>query len=97
VFILKVVKVLCFDTLLQVLILKVVRVVSSMSLPSFARDGADTDPPAGKSSTQRPLRSEHRGHRVITPPPRVFWEKRLQAVENKGQELQNKRKEAAGD
>jgi hypothetical protein len=41
VFILKVVKVLCFDTLLQVLILKVVRVVSSMSLPSFAGDGAD--------------------------------------------------------
>jgi hypothetical protein len=31
------------------------------------------------------------------PPPPVFWEKRLQAVENKGQELQNKGKEAARD
>ena len=31
------------------------------------------------------------------PPTRVIWEKRLQAVENKGKELQNKGKEAAGD
>jgi hypothetical protein len=31
-----------------------------------------------------------------TPTP-VFLEKRLQAVENKGQELQNNGKEAAGD
>jgi len=38
VFILKVVKVLFFDTLLQVFILKVVRVVISVSLPFFARD-----------------------------------------------------------
>ena len=35
--------------------------------------------------------------RFAVPPTRVFWEKRLQAVENKGQELQNKGKEAAGD
>jgi hypothetical protein len=34
---------------------------------------------------------------IAVPPTRVFWEKRLQAVENKGWELQNKVKEAAGD
>jgi hypothetical protein len=72
VLILKVVKVLCFDTLLQVFILKVVRVVNSVPLPSFARDRDGTDPPAGKSSTQRPLRLEHRGHRAITPHPGVL-------------------------
>jgi hypothetical protein len=32
---------------------------------------------------------------IAVTPTRVFWEKRLQAVENKGQELQNKGKEAA--
>ena len=31
-----------------------------------------------------------------TPPP-VFWEKRLQVVENKGQELKKEGKEAPGD
>jgi len=31
------------------------------------------------------------------PPTRVFWEKRLQAVENKGGELKKKNKEAASD
>jgi hypothetical protein len=72
VFILKGVKVLCFDTLLQVFILKVDRVVISVSFPSFARDWAGIDPPAGKNSTQRPLRSEHRGHRAITPHPGVL-------------------------
>jgi hypothetical protein len=72
VFILKVVKVLCFDTLLQVFILKVLRVLISVSVPSFARDWAGTDPAAEKSSTQRPLRSEHRGHRAITPHPGVL-------------------------
>jgi len=34
---------------------------------------------------------------IAVPPTRVFWEKRLQAVENKGQELLNKGKEAARD
>jgi hypothetical protein len=97
VFILKIVKVLCFDTLLQVFILKVVRAVISVSLPSSLRDWAGTDPPAGKSSTQRPLRSEHRGHKAITPHPRVFLKKRLQAVENKGPELQNEGEEAVGN
>ena len=33
----------------------------------------------------------------VTPLSRVFWEKRLQAVENKGQELLKKGKEAASD
>jgi hypothetical protein len=31
-----------------------------------------------------------------TPPP-VFWEKRLQAVENKGEEWEKENKEAASD
>jgi hypothetical protein len=39
VFILKVVKVVCFDTLLQVLILKVVRVAVLALLKPFASDG----------------------------------------------------------
>jgi hypothetical protein len=29
------------------------------------------------------------------PPPRVFWEKRLQAIENKGRALKKETKEAA--
>jgi hypothetical protein len=29
------------------------------------------------------------------PPPRVFWEKRLQAIENKGRALKKGTKEAA--
>jgi hypothetical protein len=31
------------------------------------------------------------------PPTRVFWQKRLQAVENKGRESQKENKEAATD
>jgi hypothetical protein len=31
------------------------------------------------------------------PPPRLFLEKRLQAVENKGRESEKQGKEAAGD
>jgi hypothetical protein len=34
---------------------------------------------------------------IAVPPTRVIWEKRLQAVENKGRELQKKYKEAASD
>ena len=37
--------------------------------------------------------TETRGAGV--PPPRVFWEKRLQAIENKGQEVQKESEEAA--
>jgi hypothetical protein len=55
VLILKVVKVICFDTLLQVLILKVVSVDSEQW---------------GVVETA-----------IAVPPPRVFWKKRLQAVE----------------
>jgi hypothetical protein len=29
------------------------------------------------------------------PPPRVFWEKRLQTIENKGREVEKEGKEAA--
>ena len=28
------------------------------------------------------------------PPPRVFWQKRLQAIENKGNDLQKERQES---
>ena len=31
------------------------------------------------------------------PPTRVFWQKRLQALENKGRESEKEDKEAAGD
>ncbi len=31
------------------------------------------------------------------PSPRVFWGKRLQAIENKGRELKKESKEAASD
>jgi hypothetical protein len=34
---------------------------------------------------------------IALPPTRVFWEKRLQAVENKGQESQKEGEEAARD
>ena len=34
---------------------------------------------------------------VRVPPPRVFWEKRLQAIENKGRRAKNEGKEAAVD
>jgi len=34
---------------------------------------------------------------IAVPPTRVFWEKRLQVVENKGQESEKEGQEAAGD
>jgi hypothetical protein len=34
--------------------------------------------------------------RVGLPPTRVFWEKRLQVIENKGRESEIEDKEAAG-
>jgi len=86
VFILKVVKVLCFDTLLQVLILKVDRGGHKNRrqerTKATAKDNAET---------QRALRCRR------DPPTRVFWEKRLQAIENKGRESENEGKEALGD
>jgi hypothetical protein len=86
VFILKGVKVLCFDTLLQVLILKVDRGGHrnrrEERTKATAKDNAET---------QRSLRCR-RG----TPTPGVL-EKRLQAIENKGREQENEGKEAASD
>ncbi len=38
--------------------------------------------------------SEARRERVGIPPPRVFWEKRLQVIENKGRSAEKERKEA---
>src|SRR5258707_11045481 len=61
VFILKGVKVVCFDTLLQVLIL---REMEAAIKPGF-RETME---------------------REEIPPPRVFSEKRLQTIENKGNE-----------
>jgi hypothetical protein len=61
VFILKEVKVVCFDTLLQVLILREMEA-------AIKRGGRETM------------------EREEVPPPRVFWEKRLQTIENKGNE-----------
>jgi hypothetical protein len=83
VLILKVVKVLCFDTLLQVLILKVVRVAVSVFLQPFAKCAL-----FGSAAW--------RGS-VEVPPTRVFWEKRLQAIENKGRRAKKEDKEAAAD
>ncbi len=77
------VKVLCFDTLLQVLILKVVRVAVSVFLQPFAKCA--------------PFGSEAWRGSVGVPPPRVFWEKRLQVIENKGRRAKKEGKEAAID
>ena len=79
----KVVKVICFDTLLQVLILKVVRVAVSVFLQPFAKCA--------------PFGSEAWREGVGVPPPRVFLEKRLQAIENKGRRPKKESKEAAVD
>ncbi len=81
--ILKMVKVLCFDTLLQVLILKVVRVAVSVFLQPFAKCA--------------PFGSETWRGSVEVPPTRVFWEKRLQVIENKGRRTKREGKEAAVD
>jgi hypothetical protein len=83
VLILKEVKVLCFDTLLQVLILKVVRVAVSAFLQPFAKCA--------------PFGSEAWRGSVEVPPTRVFWEKRLQAIENKGRRAKREGKEAPVD
>jgi hypothetical protein len=68
VFILNRVKVLCFDTLLQVLILKEMEIqdVREVKDVKEMRDGT---------------------------PPRVFWGKRLQAIEKKGGESKKERQE----
>jgi hypothetical protein len=102
VFILKEVKVVCFDILLQVFILKVLRVAVSV----FSRAS-----PVVTGSMRNRLKSEGveaprgayddggeawRGS-VGVPPPRVFWEKRLQAIENKGRRAKKEGKEAPVD
>jgi hypothetical protein len=79
----KVVKVICFDTLLQVLILKVVRVAVSVFLQPFAK--------------YAPFGSEAWRGGVGVPPPRVISEKRLQIIENKGRRAKREGKEAAVD
>jgi hypothetical protein len=68
VFILKGVKVVCFDTLLQVLILREM-----------------------EAAIKRGFR-ETMGREEV-PPPRVFSEKRLQTIENKGNECRKECKE----
>jgi hypothetical protein len=70
VLILKEVKVVCFDTLLQVLILREMEAV-----------------------IKRGFRGTREREEV--PPPRVFWEKRLQTIENKGNECRKECKERA--
>jgi len=70
VFILKGVKVVCFDTLLQVLILREMEGV-----------------------IKRGFRETMEREEV--PPPRVFSEKRLQTIENKGNEGRKECKERA--
>jgi len=100
VLILKAVKVLCFDTLLQVFILKVVRVAGSVFLQVT---------PVVRGSMRNRLRSEGgetprgaydggsaawRGS-VEVPPTRVFSKKRLQVIENNGKLCGKERKERA--
>src|SRR5216683_5104661 len=110
------VKVLCFDTLLQVLILKGVKSSGEWRVASGEEDlGGGVTPlsrvfayewqgkglrdrecvrVAGKGLTEGHFcASVQRASRRGTP--RVFWEKRLQAVENKGQELEKESQEAA--
>jgi hypothetical protein len=76
VFILKGVKVLCFDTLLQVFILKVVRVAASVSLQPFATGGKSGLPPGPGRGRRRPAcrTGRHRGAELgaSTPTPGVL-------------------------
>jgi hypothetical protein len=83
VFILKVLKVLCFDTLLQVLILKVDRRATTK-----AKDNA---PFEAQGKEPRRTRRCRRGIQYPTPP--VLCEKRLQTIENKGKEMEKERQE----
>jgi hypothetical protein len=103
VLILKEVKVVCFDTLLQVLILKkmemrevkdVSDVEDGRSIGNEENLGGGVTPYPGcfRMSGKERTYATRRG-----TPPRVFCEKRLQAVENKGRESENKSKEAPGD
>jgi hypothetical protein len=100
VFILKVVRGFCFDILLQVFIPKVVRGGlwdrQGDRTKAKTKDNARSRLPAqlGTSSVKR--RRGREGFAEVAP-PRVFWEKRLQAVENKEQEPEKENKEAAGD
>ena len=105
--ILNVVKVLCFDTLLQVLILKVVKVAGSVHLQPVVKCDAfevpqEAPPRSSGQAAQAGQAPQGSGvnkgcHTEYAPPTRVFWEKRLQAVENKERELQKEAQEAARD
>jgi hypothetical protein len=107
VFILKVVKVLCFDTLLQVLILKVDRGGRRNRREERTKATAKDNAPfeALGKETQRALSLRREGWESVIPigktctgtPHPGIWEKRLQAVENKGRESEKGSKEAAGD
>src|SRR6266851_4079433 len=81
------VKVLRFDTLLQVLILKVVRVAISVFLQPFAR-GDKSGLPQSHGST------EAESGATVTPPSRVFCKKSAEVIENKGREPQKERQES---
>jgi hypothetical protein len=78
VLILKEVKVVCFDTLSQVLILKEMEERSTIS-----KKGDEIGSPSRRVSPEGGM------------PPPVFCKKRLQAIENKGRELQKERQESS--
>jgi len=70
----------------------------SAFLQSFARgDKSGFSPPDRVGVGTEARLPDGQGPSCGTPPTRVFWEKRLQAVENKGRESEKESKEAPGD
>jgi hypothetical protein len=74
------------------LVLKVVKVAGSAYLQHVAKCALFEAPLEARGK----LGKQRLATRPCTP-TRVFWEKRLQAVENKGRELQKEKQEAARD
>jgi hypothetical protein len=102
VLILKEVKVVCFDTLLQVLILKVDMGWVAVG-ETNGENGQQRAKIEGKDDAETQSWRSDREERGMPPPvsrrtirdtiPRVFWEKRLQAIENKRRRSEKERQE----
>jgi hypothetical protein len=86
VLILNVVKVLCFDTLLQVLILKIVKVDVAVFLQSFARGDKSGLPPRQGWGRHRAGGHPHPGCPVVAfgiPHPRYFGKRGCKLLKTK--------------
>ena len=89
--IIKIVKVVCFDTLLQVLILKMVSAVVPVCRATNTSDGKGN---AEAQSAQRKRGRSECEACVGTPPP-VFCTKSRQIIEKKGRESEKERQESS--